>query len=119
MSVNNVNSSAQYIEYGVLHGSVLGPILFLLNINDLRNSCSTIPRPFADNTCVIFKETSPARLKQQLNYEVKQIAARINANNLTINPTKTYAHVITPFTKLDSSILNLLYKHIRMILSVL
>ena len=60
VSVNNVNSFTQYIEYGVPQGSVLGPLLFLLYINDLRNSCDSTPRLFADDTCVIAKGTSPA-----------------------------------------------------------
>ena len=113
VSVNNVNSSTQYIKYGVPQGSVLGPLLFLLYINDLGNSCDSTPRLFADDTCVIAKGTSPAQLEQQLNHELKQIAAWINANNLTINPSKTYALIISPFTNLNSPTLNLFYNHHR------
>ena len=113
VSVNNVNSSTQYIKYGVPQGSVLGPLLFLLYINDLGNSCDSTLRLFADDTCVIAKGTSPAQLEQQLNHELKQIAAWINANNLTINPSKTYALIISPFTNLNSPTLNLFYNHHR------
>ena len=113
VSVNNVNSSTQYIKYGVPQGLVLGPLLFLLYINDLGNFCDSTPRLFAEDTCVIAKETSPAQLEQQLNHELKQIAAWINANNLTINPSKTYALVISPFTNLNSPTLNLFYNHHR------
>ena len=111
VSANNVNSSTQCIEYGVPQGSVLGP--FLLYINDLGNSCDSTPRLFADNTCVIAKETFPAQLEQQINHDLKQIAAWINVNNLTINPSKTYALEISPFTNLDSPTLNLFYNHHR------
>ena len=82
VSVNNVNSSTHNIKYGVPQGSVLGPLRFLLYINDLGNSCDSTSRLFADDTCVIAKGTSPAQLEQQLNHELKQIAAWINANNL-------------------------------------
>ena len=118
MSVNKVNSSTQYIKYGVPQGSVLGPLLFLLYINDLGNSCDSTPRLFADHTCVTAKGTSPAQLEQQLNPELKQIAAWINANNLTINPSKTYALVISPFTNLDSPTLNSFYSHHRIVVVV-
>ena len=68
VSVSNVNSSTQYIKYGIPRGSVLRPLLFLLYINDLGNSCDSTPRLFADDTCVIAKGTSPAQLEQQLNH---------------------------------------------------
>ena len=74
VSVNNVNSSTQYIKYGVPQGAVLGPLLFLLYINDVGNSCDNTPRLFADDTCAIAIGTSPAQLEQQLNHELKQIA---------------------------------------------
>ena len=94
------------------HASVLGLLLFLLYINDLRNLCDSTPR-FLSTTCVIAYEIFPAELEQQLNHELKQIAAWINANNLTINVSKKYALVIPHFTKLDSPTFNLCYNHHR------
>ena len=76
-------------------------------------SCDSTSRLFADDTFVIAKGTSLVLLQQQLNHELKQIAAWINANNLTINPSKMYALVISPFTNLNSPILNLFYNHHR------
>ena len=89
--------------------SVLEPLLFLLYINDLGNSCDNTFKLFTDASCVIAKETSPAQLEQLLNHLLKQIAAWINANNLTINLLKTYALVNSPLTKLDRPPLNLYY----------
>ena len=113
VSVDNLSSSTQYIKYGVPQGSVLGPLLILLFINDVQNFCNSTSRLFTDDTCVIAKGTSSAQLEQQLDHELKQIAAWINAKNLTINPSKAYALVISPFANLDSPTLNLFYSHHR------
>jgi retron-type reverse transcriptase len=40
------------IEFGVPQGSVLGPLLFILYVNDIQNALNTSPRLFADDTCL-------------------------------------------------------------------
>ena len=52
--VNNTISSLQEIKTGVPQGSVLGPILFLLYINDLHNVLLCNPRLFADDTLLLY-----------------------------------------------------------------
>ena len=62
VSIDNVNSSAQSINIGVPQGSILGPLLFFIYINDLPNAISSKPRLFADDSSF----TSMISLKQSL-----------------------------------------------------
>ena len=53
VKIENVKSDMKVTEYGVPQGSVLGPLLFLLYVNDLSSCSSNSPRLFADDTCLI------------------------------------------------------------------
>ena len=53
VSVNGTSSDIKLITNGVVQGSTLGPILFLLYINDLYNSTNCLPRLFIDDTCLV------------------------------------------------------------------
>ena len=48
--IDNYNSQLKDINVGVPQGSTLGPLLFLIYINDLRNSIDCATRLFADDT---------------------------------------------------------------------
>ena len=50
VSTTNTNSSDKIIEYGVSQGSILGPLLFLVYLNDLPSWLQATPRFFADDT---------------------------------------------------------------------
>ena len=51
VKVNNADSSMKTVRCGVPQGSVLGPLLFIIYINDLANSCNDgLFRIFADDT---------------------------------------------------------------------
>ena len=89
----------------------MGPLLFLLYINDLSNSINTTPRLFADDTCLIANAPSAAMLEQTLNHEMKGLSTWINANKLAVNPSKSYALIISPAAKIDSLTLNVSYNH--------
>ena len=64
---NNITSTTESIEYGVPQGSTLGPLLFLIYINDIVNSTSSLPRLFADDTCLNINADSLSNLKLIIN----------------------------------------------------
>ena len=53
VSIVNTASQIAPVSFGVPQGSTLGPLLFLIYINDLPNAVNCIPRLFADDTCLI------------------------------------------------------------------
>ena len=50
---DNFQPELQQVTCGVPQGSILGPLLFLIYINDLRNVLNSTPRLFADDTCLL------------------------------------------------------------------
>ena len=86
VSIDSVNSSAQSINIGVSQGSILGPLLFLIYINDLSNAISSKPRLFADDTCIMLCDSSLPNLETKCNTELNQLKNWCNTNKLQVNP---------------------------------
>ena len=93
--VNNVRSSKKLIECGVPQGSNLGPLLFLLYVNDLPNCIDQAePSMFADDTNISTSAGSVEKLETQLNIELDKIYRWLVANRLTLNVSKTEYMII-------------------------
>ena len=84
-------SATMPITHGVAQGSILGPLLFILYINDLANvSENLFSIRFADDTTVLIEGTNINTMITTLNCELTKLTEWLNANNLSINVSKSH-----------------------------
>ena len=90
VSVSGFESNVANMDYGVPQGSVLGPLLFLLYINDLHLSTKYSKiRHFADDTNFLINNRSLKQLKKHLNHDLHQLCNWLKANKISLNSGKT------------------------------
>ena len=87
--VNGDSFSLRDIECGVPQGSVLGPLLFLLFVNDLPAATNFFTILFANDTTFQISGTNMEQLFHNANTELKKAAEWFSANKLTLNIKKT------------------------------
>ena len=102
--VGKTYSSKRYVKTGVpqvsstlfyLRCPLLGPLLFLLYINDLPNCLSdSIPALFADDTNVTTTGSSMEDIQKKLNNELENLHHWLLANKLSLNVGKTEYMII-------------------------
>jgi hypothetical protein len=87
---NSVQSTEKTILTGVLQGSILGPLQFILYIDHIQN-CREIVSIllFADDTNILYSHSCLKTLNVTLQTEMNKIAEGLNLNKLSINTTKT------------------------------
>ena len=91
MEYNNVKSKTEIITHGVPQGSILGPLLFIIYMNDFSRSSELIfSILFADDTSVFIEGTCLNDISEILNTELEKISIWLEANKLTININKTH-----------------------------
>ena len=94
VSINGINSEVKPMLHGVPQGSVLGPLLFLIYINDLNRCIKfSTTRHFADDTNLLYvidrsklRNRNPVR---KLNIDLKLLNQWLLANKISLNTTKT------------------------------
>ena len=111
VTINGHDSDKTEIIHGVPQGSVLGPLLFTIYINDMhkciRNSTSF---HFADDTNLLYIPQTKLRnrnIVRRLNIDIKSLDNWLTANKISLNSNKTELIV---FRKKGTSIPNIKIK---------
>ena len=86
VKIDEFESSMETITCGVPQGSNLGPLFFLLYINDLPNSSEKLSfRIFVDDTNIFFTGSKPKDVESTLNEEFKLVLKYCDINKLSVN----------------------------------
>ena len=92
VSINEISSEMQNITHGVPQGSILGPILFLLYINDFPDCTKFFKFTlFADDSSLLcnFNKDFQTNIHQKVNLELKKVNTWLQANKIKINIGKS------------------------------
>ena len=100
--INNYESSAQNIRYGIPQGIILGPLLFLLYINDLPlyvdHSMSDL---YADDTTIHFSSNSISDINIKLNEDMEKVQGWCTSNDMVINTMKSKSMIMGSSRKIQ------------------
>ena len=90
VSINSFDSNVNAIYCSVPQGSILGPLLFLIYINDLHFAIKYCKvHHFADDTNLLSFNNSVKKINKQVGRDLKYLLNWLNANNIFLNFSKT------------------------------
>lgn len=91
VQINDVKSQGSCVKMGVPQGSILGPFLFLVYVNDLPFMVENLSKIvlFADDTSLIFKVSRLTHNYDEINDTLRRIHDWFTINNLSLNAKKT------------------------------
>ena len=91
VTYNGVKSNLDNVKCGVPQGTILGPLLFLLYINELSFAWKrTFPVLFADDSNLFLSGKNTDQVQQMINDELKDIVIWLRANKLSLNISKIH-----------------------------
>ena len=104
---------------GVPQGSILGPLLFLIFINDMTSAIDLECHQFADDTTLLYKSSNPVEVAPIINRQLNSLHEWANRWVVTFNALKThYMHFTSKTHKpqimpilLDNTVISEVYKH--------
>ena len=100
VTYNGIKSQTEKINCGVPQGSILGPLLFLIYINDLSTvseACMSIL--FADDTNMFFTGKNLKTMATVINEELIKVQEWLHCNKLSLNVLKTHYIIFTSRNK--------------------
>jgi len=106
-------SSKELNPCGVLQGSVLGPLLFVIYITDIHKSSDKLNFfLFADDTTILFAHKNLKVLEQVVNSELSKVSEWLIVNKLTLNIKKSNLVIFCPSQKkIGKEISTKMYDH--------
>ena len=101
--VNGSLSQICSLKCGVPQGTILGPLLFLIYINDLPNCLASCqPRMYADDTHITYTSVDENLIQSNLNHDLDNSNKRLISNKLTLDSAKTEYMLIASRQKLST-----------------
>ena len=96
VAIENVDSSPKHIEYGVPQGSILGPLLFVIYINDIPNIAEIAKFIlYADDANIIVTADTLENAYDKLEVLTKSLVSWVGLNGLCLNLKKTNYMIFT------------------------
>jgi hypothetical protein len=104
----DTDSDQQKITHGVPQGSILGPLLFLIYVNDLP-SCLNYSKPvlFADDTSICHAHQNMNILVSQINSDLNNLNDWFKSNKMSLNISKTHYIIFKAKTTLPTNTINI------------
>ena len=93
--IRNCSSSLRSVNAGVPQGSVLGPLLFLVYINDISESLLSLTRLFADDSSLFYSATNINDIEGIINHDLRILVRWAAKWLINFNPLKTEAILFT------------------------
>ena len=85
VNVGKESSSPGKLSCGVPQGSILGPLLFLLYVNDMPQAVNSELLLYADDTCLIYMEKNIQKIEEQLNSDLTSLCEWFIDNKLSVH----------------------------------
>ena len=105
--IKDSESSLKTISHGVPQGSVLGPLLFIIFINDMHNSIEhSKMHHYADDTNLLLTDNSLKKINKYVNHHLSLLCHWLRANKLSLNTSKTEIIIFRPKNKQINKKLN-------------
>ena len=105
--MKGIFSDSLTVSYGVPQRSILGPLPFLIYINDLNNAVAhSMVHHFADDTNITFLHKSVKKVNKSINHDLSLLVQWLQANRISLNTSKTEIILFLPKNKKITKNLN-------------